>query len=195
MNPRSPRSMFAAGLSLLWLGGCGLLNPAAEKTLYLDHYMEECASFFLTICERAKEREGDPWRTRLDGIEGFSYEWGFVYELRVRESRIINPPADGSSIRTELVEIVRKEKVPSTNRFQIALTKLVRDEPAVVAVGERLFEFHNTKTFACITDALCADIRTLVAQAGVLTLEFTHAETSDDPLLARRIVSFEAYQP
>ena len=44
--------------------------------------------------------------TSLNSIEGFDYQWGFVYELRVRETHIANPPADGSAIRTELLSVV-----------------------------------------------------------------------------------------
>ena len=45
----------------------------------------------------------------VDGIEGFNYEPGFVYGLKVKKTEIKNPPAGGSSIRYELVEIVSKE--------------------------------------------------------------------------------------
>ena len=29
---------------MLMLGGCSLLSPSTDKTRYLDHYMQECAS-------------------------------------------------------------------------------------------------------------------------------------------------------
>ncbi len=45
-----------------------------------------------------------------DSIEGFTYEPGFVYGLIVKKTEVQNPPADGSSIRYELVKIVSKEK-------------------------------------------------------------------------------------
>lgn len=191
MNLRLFRLTIAVPLSFL-LSSCSLLNVPVQKTIYLDHYMEECASF-ITMCERAREREDAPWETRLDGIEGFSYEWGFIYELRVRENRIYNPPADTSSIRTELVELVSKEKMPSDTRFQVALTTLDHDEPVIVATGEG-FRFHNTKSFTCTTDALCTEIGSLIGQEGLLTLEFAHPETSGDPIIARRVVGFETPQ-
>ena len=179
-------------LTLLLLGGCSLLSPSTDKTLYLDHYREECASFFLTLCNRVKTQPSDPWMTTLNAVEGFEYQWGFVYELRVRETHIANPPADGSSIRTELLSVVNKEKVAPDVRFQLALTTRYRDEPKLVKVGE-LFGFHNAKTFACSAE-LCADIETLVGREGRVTLEFTHPQNPDMPLLAQRIVSFEAVQ-
>ncbi len=178
---------------MLMLGGCSLLSPSTDKTRYLDHYMQECASFVLTLCNRAKMQPSDPWMTSLNSIEGFDYQWGFVYELRVRETHIANPPADGSAIRTELLSVVSKEKVAPDVRFQLALTTRYRGEPKIVKVGDNLFEFYNAKTFTC-ADELCADVEALVGREGVVTLEFTQPQNPDMPLLAQRIVSFEAAQ-
>lgn len=47
----------------------------------------------------------------VDSIEGFSYEHGFIYNLRVRKTEIKNPMADGSSVRYELVKIISKEAI------------------------------------------------------------------------------------
>ncbi len=45
----------------------------------------------------------------VDSIEGFKYETGFIYALEVKKTEIENPPADGSSVRYELVRIISKE--------------------------------------------------------------------------------------
>ena len=176
---------------LVLLGGCSLLGLSTDKTLYLDHYMEECASLVLTICNRVKTQPSDSWMTTLNATEGFEYQWGFVYELRVRETHIANPPADGSATRVELLNIISKEKVAPEFRFQLTLTTSYRGEPEIVKVGENLFEFHNTKMFTC-ADELCADIEVLIKQEGQVMLEFTHPQNPDMPLLAQRIVSFKA---
>ncbi|CAN5158717.1 hypothetical protein BH23BAC2_BH23BAC2_12250 [soil metagenome] len=47
----------------------------------------------------------------VDSIEGFSYEPGFIYNLRVRKTEIKNPMADGSSVRYELLKIISKEAI------------------------------------------------------------------------------------
>ncbi len=186
------RSTFLV-LSLL-LSGCTLLNPSTVKTLYLDHYMQECASFFLTICNRIKAQPEDPWATTLNYIEGFEYEWGFVYELRIRETHIFNPPADGSDTRTELLETLGKEKVAPDLRFQLALTTRYQGEPELEKIGDNLFELHRTKTFACVSPELCTEIEGLIGREESVTLEFTHPQVSGDPLIAQRVISFEAAQ-
>ena len=56
-------------------------------------------------CLRVREPDGD-WELFYDAIEGFTHEEGTEYDLRVRVTRVDDPPADGSSRRVELVEIV-----------------------------------------------------------------------------------------
>jgi hypothetical protein len=50
-----------------------------------------------------------------DQIEGFTFEDGFEYELVVSKTEILNPPADGSSVAYELIEVVSK-----TNSLDVA---------------------------------------------------------------------------
>ena len=189
MNLRLSHLIIALPLSFL-LSSCGLLNVSTQKTLYLDHYLHECVFSDFDLCNREREHESDPWTLRYFGIEGFTYEWGFTYELRVRETRIANPPADGPSVRTELIELVSKEKVLPATRFRIALTTYGGGAFNIDKVGDG-FAFYGTG-FVCAADALCAEIGTLIGQKGTLTLEFTHPETPGDPLVAQRVVSFQA---
>lgn len=43
-------------------------------------------------------------------IEGFQYERGYEYVLRIKKSNIANPPADAPSVRYELLDVLSKEK-------------------------------------------------------------------------------------
>ncbi|MCZ7672694.1 MAG: DUF4377 domain-containing protein [Chloroflexi bacterium] len=44
-------------------------------------------------------------------IVGFTFEPGYEYELKVMVETVENPPADGSSLRYTLVEVVSKTAV------------------------------------------------------------------------------------
>lgn len=46
-----------------------------------------------------------------DGIEGFVFEAGYVYDLIIQKTAIKNPPQDGSSIRYQLIKIISKTQV------------------------------------------------------------------------------------
>ena len=48
-------------------------------------------------------------------IQGFRYEAGFEYVLKVNQSHVQNPPSDGSSIKYVLIEVLSKTKDNSVN--------------------------------------------------------------------------------
>jgi hypothetical protein len=50
-----------------------------------------------------------------DDIEGFDYEEGYTYEIKVKKTEIENPPMDGSSIKYELLEVISKKSVIGTS--------------------------------------------------------------------------------
>lgn len=43
-------------------------------------------------------------------IQGFEYEPGYQYTLKVKQFDVANPPADAPNVRYELVEIINKAK-------------------------------------------------------------------------------------
>lgn len=67
---------------------------------------------------------GDQWNYFYEEIEGFEYEPGFIYDLKVRKITIENPPADASAIKYILVNVRDKQKVPENEVFQINLKSL-----------------------------------------------------------------------
>lgn len=64
-------------------------------------------------CMLVKEEGGDgQWKSLVFGaIEGFTYEKGHAYELKVRKTILANPPADGSNCRYKLIEILEDRTV------------------------------------------------------------------------------------
>ncbi len=54
---------------------------------------------------------GSDWEYFYNHIEGFDYQEGYVYNLKVRRDTIPNPGADQSSYRYHLVTLLSKEKV------------------------------------------------------------------------------------
>ncbi|REC64680.1 hypothetical protein DRF59_19890 [Chryseobacterium flavum] len=61
-------------------------------------------------CMQVKENASDSWTNFYSTIEGFTYEPGYEYVLKVKTEKIENPPADASSIKYILTEQVSKTK-------------------------------------------------------------------------------------
>ena len=102
-------------------GGCG--GEGAEstveegkdevRTLYVAHFRVDCVGVAPMKCLQVRDTPDAEWRMFYDQIQGFDYEEGYDYELRVRTEEVNNPPADASSIRWILEEVVSKTAASS----------------------------------------------------------------------------------
>ena len=86
--------------------GSGTGPDDGLKTLYVDAVLADCVGVAPQQCLRVREDPDAAWTLLYDPIVGFNYEEGYTYELRIREEHVPNPPADASSIRRVLVEVV-----------------------------------------------------------------------------------------
>ncbi len=50
------------------------------------------------------------WEYRYSAIEGFDYQPNYEYTLLIKNTPVSNPPADASSIRSELIEVIEKKR-------------------------------------------------------------------------------------
>jgi len=81
-----------------------------EKTMIIASQTVDCTGVAPMKCLQVKEKESDSWGNFYSNIEGFTYEPGFEYVLKVKTEKIENPPMDGSSIKYTLLKQVSKTK-------------------------------------------------------------------------------------
>lgn len=81
---------------------------ASTKTLWIAHYKVDCVGVAPQKCFLIKEGQYDEWSLWYGDIEGFDFEPGYAYEIRVAEEPVENPPADAPSVRLRLLEVVIK---------------------------------------------------------------------------------------
>lgn len=86
---------------------------AEEKTLYVGPNLVDCVGVGPMKCMQVKEDPAGEYLLFYSNIEGFSFEAGYEYELKVSVEKIPNPPADGSSLRYKLIEVVSKTATAS----------------------------------------------------------------------------------
>lgn len=80
-------------------------------TLYVSATTGECTGMTGTPheCMLIKEKGEKTWEPcEFNGIEGFTYEKGYEYELLATKTIYANPPADGSSYDYTLIKVVSK---------------------------------------------------------------------------------------
>lgn len=84
-----------------------------RKIIVADHQVD-CVgvgpqSCWLTKIAGPASNTSD-WEYRYSGIQGFAYELNYEYILLIKNTPVRNPPADASSIRSELVEVIEKKR-------------------------------------------------------------------------------------
>lgn len=76
---------------------------AEEVECYGAHGKQNC----LQIKELGEDKE---WKNQYEGIEGFDFKPGFVYNLQVEKIVLKNPPQDVGDTFYKLLKIIKKEK-------------------------------------------------------------------------------------
>jgi len=168
---RAGLTLFAAAAMA---GGCGGGDSAdagsadagsseatGTKTLYVAHHLVDCVGVGPMKCMLVRETPDAEWTNFYSKIEGFDYEPGFDYQLTVRTEKVENPPADASSIRYILEELV--SKTPMSNEAGAGADLVVGDW--------KLASFSDavlTEAGVDVTNALKA-----LASKGGVTIAFT----------------------
>jgi heat shock protein HslJ len=96
------------------------IGYAQTKTFYLNSQQKSCTGAGPMQCIQYKEKQNETWKLLYQPIEGFTYEEGFLYKLKVKQVRVKNPPADGSSVHFVLKKVISKEK---DNNMEVQLAK------------------------------------------------------------------------
>lgn len=161
--------------------GCGIagIGGPDRQVLLVQHHRAECQGEALFLCLLVWSPGDSAYRYFYGSIESFTFEWGYHYELEVDRHRIENPPADGSSIRTVLVNVRAKERVASGTEFDLVLTP---GNGRVVELAEDHYAFYSSAEFVCAGDASCPELRARLAAEGRVKLRLAHPVSPDDPL-------------
>lgn len=103
------RRLLSALAALILAACCGITGPESEQfTLYVAPHTVECTGEGVQQCLLVRRSVAAEWTNFYDAIEGFTYEPGFDWTLRVSSREVRNPPADGSSIAYRLITVLEK---------------------------------------------------------------------------------------
>jgi len=103
-----------------------------ESILWINSFTVQCEGVAPMTCLQVQESESpEPgkWGNFYSRIEGFTFEAGYLYKLRVRKEMLEDVPADASSIRYVLVDVLEKTRDPKININDIWAVTAIQGEP------------------------------------------------------------------
>jgi hypothetical protein len=104
------------GAAFTLLTSCSNPSGPGDRVLTLQVASTKvpCTGMFPTQCLQIRSGPEEPWGIFYGGIEGFTFEAGNEYTLRVSLHAIADPPADGSSIVYRLLAVLSRQRVASS---------------------------------------------------------------------------------
>lgn len=113
-------------------------------TLFVGPIQVACEGEAPQKCLLVREQPNEPYRVFYDQIEGFDYQEGHEYELRVAVEKIENPPADASNLRWQLVEMVNSSLSLEGNVWKLDTFRDRSGQNVSVLPGTRIrIEFRD----------------------------------------------------
>lgn len=115
-----------------------------------------------------------------DSIDGFTFRWGNPVTLSVRVDQVENPPADASSLRYTLADVVLDEG------YQPGMTFEARVPTALITpVSDGVYSLGGEIDFACATAGQCAGLAALLETSTEdIPITFIFPAVEGDPLIA-----------
>lgn len=116
---------------LLVIAGCAADTMAASSDViyHVNSFRVPCVGVAPMSCLQVKRGDtaNGEWRNFYSSILGFEYQPGYLYRLLVRETQLPpdQVPADASSIRFELVELIERAPDPRLALQDIWVVELI----------------------------------------------------------------------
>lgn len=122
-------------LTLLAVNSCGDSKEESPKTVtyYVNSAKVECEGAGKMQCLQIKKGETMPesdWSNFYGTIEGFDYQQGYTYKISVKEETLdpAKVPADASTIKYTLVEVLEKKQDPTFRLHDIWALRAINCE-------------------------------------------------------------------
>jgi hypothetical protein len=81
-----------------------------ETIIYINNQQEDCVGVAPQKCMQIKYHPTEDWQYFYENIQGFNFESGFFYKLKVDIQNVEKPAADTSSKKYILIEIIEKSQ-------------------------------------------------------------------------------------
>ena len=116
-------------------------------TLFVGPNRVPCTGVAPQACYQVRQSPDAEWTLFYDEIQGFEYEPGFEYELKVLKETRTNVPADASRFTWTLMEVVTKTPVAPTATFEGTTWRLIAYADSSGQLSMALPDVETTAVF------------------------------------------------
>jgi Domain of unknown function (DUF4377) len=169
----------AVAVSVFALAACTYDDGPVELTVDINSNMSPCLGpgDVETLCLEYRYAAGAQWRAEYTPIEGFKYEWGKTYVLRILET-ILNEPGGKWPVARKLIEVKSESEVPRTSTFRM---RLQSPQKRLVNTGDVTWRLFGQEALVC-DPSLCAAVAAKVSAELPMILTFDHLNSPAGPL-------------
>lgn len=163
---------------LLFLLSCAEEDKSEVVDIRVNHFKQPAVGLGTTLALLVQEGDqigSNEWDNLYGEINGFDFEWGFIYDLRVRKIPVDSPPQDASSIAYSLIEVISKTPVSGSESFDLELKSSMKGIEGLVIVNK---EAQSTLLGQQVIDCqhLCQQLEASLLVEEELRGTFVHGE-------------------
>lgn len=181
--------LLLSGFALLALGGCkgidlsNVKSPGVidENTLFVNDHKVECSAFSLRLCFQVRNSTRDSWQSYEGDIKGFTYQWGYQYELTVDTITIDPPPLDAPDKEYTFKKEVSKVQVSDLTVFDLTISR-AKTADLIKKVNSDTYRVYDEKNLQCATTSQCDTIESLITQDSAILFKVRHDANPSNPL-------------
>ncbi|MFU8804063.1 MAG: DUF4377 domain-containing protein [Bradymonadaceae bacterium] len=155
----------------------------------IAHYRTPCAGVGVEFCMYVRRDSEEAFSFFYGGIEGFEHTWGRNYIVSLDVEEIDDPPADGSSLKYTLIDIIEETPVPAQTTFDLPFW--VDNADLLITIDGSTGTLGQDRAFRCEPESVCAEIQTFLTAEEAFRIHLRYAAEIDDPLVIFEVEEFE----
>ena len=153
--------------------------PEKEESISIKHYPvvenNEAgnASLFLKV-QFSHQKGTDEWEViPLDAIEGFNFQMGYNYEIKIRKAQVFNEATDHYHTSYTHLSTTSKDQVSPNATFELPL-KSLDFQPATLAFGNVELGYKMLGEIPIVCSTLCEELDASLETDQNVTGVFRH---------------------
>lgn len=160
-------------IAIILMQTCNTSNQDTGQIYWIHSAKVDCTGAGSMTCLQVQKTENldwsQPWELFYDNIKGFDYQPGYIYKLNILEEPVENPPADASSIKYTLIEVLEKKQDKRYAIHDIYILEKIDKKNIALNEGEKQPQIEiNVTTMQLIGTNGCNNI-----SGGIKTLNET----------------------